>query len=117
MKTFVNCSNHPSASWERSQITAAETYGPIVDVPFPNVPPMKDETEIAGMADAYMEEIMKHDPAAVMCQGEFTLCFEVVKRLNRIGIPVMAACSERKTTETEGKKISEFSFVRFRRYM
>ena len=35
--TFINVSNHPSVSWSVRQRENAETYGQIMDIPFPGV--------------------------------------------------------------------------------
>lgn len=115
-KTFVNFSNHPIKDWEINQITEAKKYGELVDLQFPEVSAEADEMAVSRIADQYVEQIMRQDPAAVMCQGEYTLTFQVVKQLRKKGIPVFAACSERKTELIEGKRLSEFSFVRFRLY-
>ena len=32
---FVNFSNHPSFRWSAEQLSAAETYGRVIDEPFP----------------------------------------------------------------------------------
>ena len=81
----------------------------------------RDEKTVAAMAAAAADEIAAMKPEAVMCQGEFTLSFALINALKLREIPVMAACSERRTTETyqaDGsmKKTSEFCFVRFRKY-
>ncbi len=120
-KTFVNFSNHPSSQWSTKQKAAAETYGPIVDEPFPPVPAFLDERGVALLADEIMLRILAKQPAAVLCQGEFTLAFTVTERLKAEGIPVLAAASDRVTSETtdengENRKISRFRFVRFRAY-
>ena len=36
-KIFVNHTNHPSARWSAEQISAAQVYGEILDMPFPAV--------------------------------------------------------------------------------
>lgn len=117
MKTFVNFSNHPSPSWSVEQIIAAEQYGEIQDYPFPAVPGDAQEEEIASIADIAVEKILSMNPAAVMCQGEFTLTFAVISRLIKAEIPVLAACSERQVQETEdGRKLVTFRFEGFRCY-
>lgn len=118
---FVNCSNHSSAFWSVSQKQGAEVWGKIVDYPFPYVSPSADETEIKELAEKTVKEIMKMQPEAVMCQGEFTLTYAIVTMLKERGILVVSACSARETTEqplSDGsvQKISQFRFVRFRKY-
>lgn len=68
------------------------------------------------LARDYYNKIIVYHPCAVMCQGEFTLCFQVVELLKQAGIPVLAACSERRVTEKDGKKIVEFEFQQYREY-
>ena len=116
MNTFVNFSNHPSCRWSDLQIREAKKFGLIVDLPYPTVNPGFGEQEIAELSDEYVEKILAYNPSAVLCQGEFTLCYGVVSRLKSLGVAVMAACSERDVIETEEGKITKFKFVRFREY-
>lgn len=120
---FVNFSNHPSENWSNEQISAAKRIvsgGSIVDIAFPQVSGDADESEISRTADKYAKEIISLNPSAVMCQGEFGICMEVVTILKNNGIKVLYSCSERKTVETvidnRTEKTSVFKFVRFREY-
>lgn len=120
---FVNFSNHPSENWNNEQISAAKSIvsgGSIVDIAFPQVSGDADESEISRTADKYAKEIISLNPSAVMCQGEFGICLEVVTTLKNNGIKVLYSCSERKTVETvienRTEKTSVFKFVRFREY-
>lgn len=120
---FVNFSNHPSENWSNEQINAAKRIvsgGSIVDIAFPQVSGDADESEISRTADKYAKEIISLNPSAVMCQGEFGICLEVVTTLKNNGIKVLYSCSERKTVETvidnRTEKTSVFKFVRFREY-
>lgn len=118
---FLNFSNHPSSRWSRSQLAAAEAYGRVIDEPFPAVPANLDERGVALLADEAVLRIMAHRPAAVLCQGEFTLAFAVVERLKAQGVTVLAASSDR-VIETEAdenggtRKVTVFRFTRFRKY-
>lgn len=121
LKRFVNCSNHPSSGWSHRQIIEASRYGKIVDVPFPNVDWKMDDREIEELADQVTEKILKQNPNAVMCMGEFVVCFRIVQKLKEHGIRVLATCSERKSMEYIGedgvvKKESIFQFNGFREY-
>lgn len=118
MKNFVNLSNHPSSRWDAAQLKAAEAaYGPVVDFPFPAVDPHADKAEVSLLADGIVAQVLAQDPAAIMCQGEMTLVYALVAGFKAAGIPVVAACSERRVDEPEpGKKISVFEFVQFREY-
>lgn len=121
LKTFVNCSNHPSLNWSHEQTAAAEYYGRIVDVPFPKVDCDLVDREIEQLADQITETILKQNPGAVMCMGEFVLCFRIIQKLKAKGIRVLATCSDRRTIEhitNDGttRKESVFTFKGFREY-
>ena len=118
---FINFSNHPSARWSRSQLSAAEAYGRVMDEPFPIVPADMDEAGVARLADEAAERILARKPAAVLCQGEFTLAFAVTERLKAKGVTVLAASSDRvieteRDENGETRKVSVFRFTRFRKY-
>ena len=119
---FLNCSSHPSEKWSMEQRLAAETLGgEIIDYKFPIINAETSEDEIAKMADVIVARINEMHPDVVMCQGEFTLTYAVVNELKRQGIKVVAACSERLTTESQfedgsTRKKTIFRFVRFREY-
>ena len=115
-KRFVNFSNNPSDTWDQTQRAEAEKKGPIVDIAFPVVPGNANERTIKNMAKDCVAEILAQNPAAVMCQGEFTLSFAVIELLRKEGIPVLAACSERNAIMQDGKRITQFEFKRFRKY-
>lgn len=95
---------------------AARSYGEIVDIPFPNVNPHSSEDDVKKLGKQYCDEILRYQPEAVLCQGEFTLAVDVIRRLEAAGVRVVAACSERVVTEEDGVKKSIFRFVRFRAY-
>ncbi len=118
---FINFSNHPSAGWCRAQREAAEAFGEICDLPFPDVSPMATTEEVARMAERSFLEILRKQPACVMCQGEFTLSVAVIRRLQEAGIRCVCACTERKAVEKRQEdgsiqKLSVFEFRQFREY-
>ena len=120
-KIFVNHTNHASSKWSAEQKAAAETFGRIVDLPFPEVPPNFSAEEVRQMVLKNLQEILKFAPVAVLCQGEFSYTVAMVEALKKNSIPVMAATSERvvsEIVEEDGstKRISIFQFVRFRLY-
>lgn len=114
---FINFTNHRSDLWCAKQIDAAEKFGTIIDIPFPDVAPFYTEQEIEKLGEKYYNEIMSFDPAAVLCQGEFTLAVNVITRLKKSGVKVVAACSKRNVSESGGTKVSVFDFVQFREYV
>lgn len=121
MGVFINFTSHPSALWQREQLAAAEQYGAVEDIPFPMVSAAADKAEIAAMADHYAAQILGCQPAAVLCQGEMTLTYAVVRRLQKSGLNVLAACSERVVQEKlmpngATARNSVFRFVQFRQY-
>lgn len=113
---FVNFTNHPSDKWKPDQRQRALKYGEIVDLPFPEVKAEADEDALNEMAVSCVREILELQPAAVLCQGEFCLVFQVVTMLKAHGITVLAACSKREVEEYGNKKEVTFKFVRFRKY-
>jgi hypothetical protein len=118
---FINFTNHPSASWSEAQITEASKFGEIIDVPFPNVPESADEDEIMSLAVYYSSKIISMNPTAVLCQGEYSLCFTVASILIKKRIVVLCACSKRNTLEKQTEngstyKETFFTFQRFREY-
>ncbi len=119
--SFINLSNHISTNWSEAQINAAREYGEIIDYPFPGVSVEWDEVTIDKMSDEIVGKVISMKPKAVMCQGEFTMCFNIVRKLLKKGVCVVSACSERNCEEVmEGgvsKKIMYFEFVRFRNYV
>lgn len=114
---FINFTNHPSPMWENVQIRAALNYGDLIlDLPFPQVDPKADEIDLQNLAEEKTSEILSLHPTAVLCQGEFGLCFSVVRRLQKAGVQVLYACSERKVRVEGSTKTVQFDFVKFRRY-
>ena len=117
---FINFSNHPSCHWGEAQRAAAEKYGEICDLPFPEVDGQSSKKEVSQLADNYVAKIFlmgKPEEITVHIMGEMTFTFMVVTRLKELGIRCVASTTERKTTyNDDGTKLSEFSFVKFREY-
>ena len=121
-KIFINFTNHPSKDWEENQIKAARGYGEIVDVPFPMVEAECTEAEVDELAHGFCRRICAYEPVAVLCQGEFSLAYQVIHLLKEKGITVLAACSQRDVREEKKEdgsmeKTAIFRFVRFREYL
>ena len=120
-KIFVNHTNHASAQWSPEQIAAAEIYGEIADFPFPNIDANFDEAQISALVEVNGKKIMALNPAAVLCQGEFSYTYAMINFLKKNNVVVIAAASERiveerVTADGATQKISLFKFVRFRQY-
>ena len=117
---LINFSNHPSALWEQPQLEAAKEYGEIKDFPFPSVAPEADDENIQQLADHYVHELLtfsKKQHITVHIMGEMTFTYKVVSQLKELGIECIASTSLRDAEiTTDGKKISNFQFVRFREY-
>ena len=122
MRNFINYTNHPSANWSEAQRQAAQIYGEIMDMDFPEIEPQWDEEQVASLACQQAEEIIALKPAAVLVQGEFTFSYALISLLQQAGIRVLAACSQRCTESVINEKQetirrSVFKFVRFRQYL
>ena len=117
---FLNFTNHPSSFWSSEQQAAALRYGPIQDLAFPQVNPGAPLSEIQQLAKHYAQEIISKKPDCVLCQGEFTLSYQIIALLKQADIPVVAACAERNSQEiiSDGtsKKVTIFRVVQFREY-
>lgn len=120
---FLNFTNHPSSNWSEDQKRVAEKeYGKIMDLSFPNIAPDWTWEQVKDLAEKYVEDIAGRNPKAVLCQGEFTFAYQVIKRLKEKGILVVAATSERCVVEEYDPekaatiKKTCFKFVRFREY-
>ena len=115
---FINHSNHPSEQWDEAQRKEAESYGTIVDMPFPAVNPNHTSDEVQEMVNQNGERILQEKPSVVMVQGEFTYTYKMVDFLKKHHIKAVAATSERlvKTLEDGKTKQVEFNFVQFREF-
>lgn len=113
---FINFTNHPSDMWGEKQRKAAMEYGEIIDIPFPSVSPQGDENYIDRLARQYIQKILELRPRAVLCQGEFCLAYQVISKLRKKGIQVLAACSERIVKDAGQSKEVMFVFGQFRQY-
>lgn len=122
MRNFINYTNHPSVNWSEAQRQAAQIYGEIKDMDFPEIEPQWDEEQVASLACQQAEEIIAQKPVAVLVQGEFTFSYALISLLLQAGIRVVAACSQRCTESVINEKQetirrSVFKFVRFRQYL
>ena len=119
-RLFINFSNHPSQDWHITQLNAAQQYGEIEDLSFPDISPAISEKELLPIVNQYVQKISsrgKDYQTTVHVMGEMTFTFMVVTRLKEMGIKCVASTTERKTTyNDDGTKVSEFQFVKFREY-
>ena len=121
-KVFINHTNHPSDRWGDEQRAAAEEYGEIIDLPFPMIPSEEGSIQVKKRALEMAARISEMEPAAVLCQGEFSYTFVLVDALLKQGIRVLTACSDRVVREwvdEEGQQHRDavFQFQQFREYM
>lgn len=118
-RCFINISNHPSDQWSQEQLEAAREYAEeIVDFPFPHVPATANEDEVAEIAEQLLYEVgaLKKNIAAIHVMGEHTLTYLLVGLYRLTEATVLAATTDRVARIVDGKKVSEFNFVRFREY-
>jgi len=120
-KIFVNHTNHPSSKWSNEQLEAAQIFGEVKDIPFPNINPRATIAEVKSLVAENLELILAAEPVAVLCQGEFNYTFALVECLKNLGVTVLAATSERVVSseilpDGSSRQISTFRFVQFREY-
>ena len=115
---LVNLSNHPHNGWGSAQRQAAfRLVDRIEDLAFPAVPPKASEDDVAALADACLATVPPGATHALV-QGEFTLTFELVRRLQDRGIICLASAHKREEEGADAAaRSSAFQFVRFRRYL
>ena len=115
---FINLTNHPSSGWSKEQLKAAQEYGDVIDLSFPNIEPHFTSKEINELAEITIDGIKVLDNAPVVhVMGEMTFTYAIVSRLKAKGITCVASTTERIVKMMpDGKKISEFKFVQFREY-
>ena len=121
---LFNLSNHSVVNWPDKQLKAAkEQFGNVVDIPFPQIDPLAGEKEIIELAESYLQKCKKlieesiDETNAVHLMGEFTFVFALAYLLIKNNIVCVVSTTHRNTVEVGNKKISEFKFVRFRKYL
>lgn len=118
---FINLTNHPSSGWSEEQQKAAQEYGEVLDMPFPNINEQATEAEIKKLADEYVSIIIskgKVKDLTVHIMGEQTFCYALISKLQKEGIRCVASCTVHDTfTNEQGQKVSSFHFTRFREYV
>jgi hypothetical protein len=120
-RTFINLTNHPTATWSEKQLCAAREYGEVLDIPFPEVDPTWTTIQVIERAKSLVDEVLLLNPIMVLCQGEFTLTYHLVKAFKEKNISVVNASSKRAVEETRdvdgmNRRKYYFDFVQFREY-
>ncbi|EJF54117.1 hypothetical protein SapgrDRAFT_2458 [Saprospira grandis DSM 2844] len=114
---FLNLSNHPSSRWSGKQLTTAQQYGQLQDLPFPNIPPAATTAEVEEMAETYKNKVVQLAPKIVHLMGEMTFTACLARKLQAEGLQCVASTTERIVLEEEdGSKTVKFNFVQFRTY-
>ncbi len=123
---LINLTNHPFETWQAAmKKTAIDSYGNVVNLPFPAVSPNADRVAVEELASLYLMEIqvviLKHNlspgDVTIHLMGEFTFTYTLLTLLEAAGIPAVASTTERNTIDQpDGSKTVNFSFVRFREY-
>ena len=121
MATFINLTNHPSASWSERQMQAAQEYGLVLDLPFPQIATGADSAAIDWLVSDYFERIRAADAPVVLVQGEHVFVYRLVHLLEQAKIPALACISLRRVHEIVlpngvTQKTACFSFEGFRSY-
>lgn len=121
MCTFINLSNHPSATWSEEQLSAASKYGKIIDINFPNITPEMSDIEINLLVSLYFNDIINYNVPTVMVMGEYIFTFRLITLLKSHNIKVLSSCSIRISSEFSNPdgtitKKSIFKFAGFKEY-
>ena len=82
---FINITNHPSSDWPIEQLTAAEVYGEVVDVPFPVIMADYSGERIDALVAEYHKKVMdlcgsRVSQCVVLLSGEYVFTFRLVDR-------------------------------------
>ena len=131
---LVNLSNHPFAQWGQAQRDAALlTFGHVVDVAFPNVPPEATASAVAALVSqtaaavgevfadqaerlsASPGEDTTHDGVHLMGETSFVVEFSLQWLTGEVKEPLYCSTTAREVEVLpDGAKRSRFRFVQFR---
>jgi len=116
-QTFLNLSNHPLSEWGEEQKQAVLAMGctEIRDLPFPQVPPHASPKDVVELAERTVNDVPPSVTHA-MVMGEFTLTFELVRRLQKRGVRCLVATTTRDVEQRGDEKVVRFHFEGFREY-
>jgi len=117
---LINFSNHPSQKWSEKQLQEARKFGEIIDLPFPDVDPNYNESEINQISIQYIQKIIDishQETCTVHIMGEMTLTFTIINKLKNLNYSCIASTTKRSVNWLkQNEKSAHFSFVRFREY-
>lgn len=118
---LLNFSNHPLNQWSNEQLDAArQQFGEIIDLPFPQVSPEATEQDIEQLAQEYLLKIQtigSTKQVIIHLMGELNFTYVMVNLLKQNGYTCVASTTKRIVKELpDNQKISEFHFVKFRKY-
>jgi len=116
---LINLTNHPASQWPENQVKAAQKYGEIVDIPFPDIPPGWSEGEIQELVKEYFGLIKKvckekGEKVFVHIMGELSFTFALSSVLIKEGFTCIVSTAKRDAIENNNLKITKFRFIRFR---
>lgn len=120
---LVNLSNMPHELWvKEQQDKAVELYGNIVDIKFPDIDLSCHEWDIEDLAEENVSKIISFAPSAVLVDGERTLSFLIIKKLQEKGVTCITAWLNVGLIESsfiDGQTLAmpKFDFIGFRKYL
>lgn len=120
-KILINFSHHTSSEWEERQRKAAQIYGRVIDLTFPDVDAMEaDEEKTNELISSYIKKIRdlaSGKKATIHIMGEMTFVFDMVTKLKKLGFTCIASTTERNVKDLgNGRRMTSFKFVKFREY-
>lgn len=136
---LINLTNHPSATWSSEQREAAiSRYGEIVDVQFPYISPTASRSDVAKLAQEYVNRCRsllpdpyRHAPTcqldpcdcpddAIHLMGEISFVLLFARAWGGVGdddslAPIVVSTTERVVEDLGGgQKKATFKFISFR---
>ncbi|OUO18513.1 hypothetical protein B5F90_09940 [Alistipes sp. An31A] len=120
---LINFSNHPLEQWgPRQRQEAVTRWGAIEDMAFPAIDPTWSREELLPLVETCFEQCRDRAEqygceVAFHIMGESVFCFHLIGRLMKAGYTVVASTTVRDVAyRTDGLKLSQFEFIRFREY-
>lgn len=120
---LINFSNHPLAQWgQRQRREAMARWSGIEDMDFPVIDPTLSREELYPLVEEYFEQCraragMYGPDVAFHVMGESVFCYHLISHLLNAGYTVVASTTIRDVDyRSDGLKLSQFEFIRFREY-